>query len=68
MEIPDTVTEIEKAAFKRCRNLRSVDIPDSVTSIGSMEFKNCINLVITVSKNCRIGEDAFTGCKKVIYR
>lgn len=41
--IPNTVTSIDKNAFKGC-GIITVTIPESVTSIGNGAFKNCSNL------------------------
>ena len=41
---PGTVKKIDKGAFFRCRNLKTVKIPDSVTEIGECAFANCYNL------------------------
>lgn len=38
---PGTVKKIDKGAFFRCRNLKSVEIPDSVVRIGCEAFANC---------------------------
>ncbi len=42
IEIPDSVTRIEGAAFCFCYNLESITIPDSVTSIGESAFVYCL--------------------------
>ena len=38
---PGTVKKIDKGAFFRCRNLKTVEIPDSVVQIGCEAFANC---------------------------
>lgn len=38
------VTEIDRDAFRDCKNLRSIEIPKSVTRIGRNAFWNCKNL------------------------
>lgn len=43
--IPDSVTNIEDAAFRWCSYLTKVTIPDSVTHIGDWTFSICQNLV-----------------------
>ncbi len=48
--LPDTLTRIEKAAFRNCVYLEAIYIPASVESIASDAFENCISLsYITVS-------------------
>lgn len=44
IELPDSVTEIEYAAFKLCTSLQSIVIPDSVTKIVDLAFKGCTSL------------------------
>ena len=62
--IPDTVKEIGKEAFSRCKDLTSVVIPNSVTSIGEGAFRYCKGLTSVVIGNgvTRIEENAFNGC------
>ena len=43
--IPNTVTTINKNAFRYCDELTSVTVPASVTSIGENAFSNCPVLV-----------------------
>ncbi len=42
--IPNSVTNIEGAAFESCANLTSVTICSSVTSIGDNAFESCFSL------------------------
>ncbi len=50
--IPDGVTAINGAAFRFCRNLKSITIPTSVTSIEDRAFYDCTGLTsITVDEN-----------------
>ena len=44
VEIPDSVTTIDRGAFRECYGLTSVEIPDSVTTIGDYAFYNCSGL------------------------
>lgn len=41
---PDTLVHIEKHAFLRCRNLKSIHIPASVTDIDPTAFQECTGL------------------------
>lgn len=48
---PDTLVHIEKHAFLRCRNLKSIHIPASVTDIDPTAFEECTGLEsITVAE------------------
>lgn len=62
--IPDSITEIEGAAFANCKNLKSIIIPDSVTAIGTSIFWGSTALTnVTLSKKLtKIPESAFWGC------
>ena len=44
INIPNSVTQIEKRAFNCCFSLISVSIPNSVTKIGEEVFRCCVNL------------------------
>ena len=65
--IPNSVTRIEKSAFRGCISLTSVEIPDSVTSIGMSAFAACEGLAsVTIGNNVRsIGFGAFQGCSSM---
>ena len=41
IQIPDTVTRIERSAFARCYNLKSPSLPDSITELGRGVFAEC---------------------------
>ena len=62
--LPDTVTEIENAAFAWATYLESINIPDNVTSIGEAAFEGCMELKsITIPDSVRIiGDMAFAFC------
>ena len=64
VNIPDTVTLIEAAAFQACTSLKSVFIPSSVTEIQAQAFLGCsaletINIPVSVTS---IGQAAFRNC------
>ncbi len=43
-ELPDTVTEIGKAAFKDCKSLEEIRMPAVMTSMGEEVFGSCEHL------------------------
>lgn len=66
INIPDTVTTIEKNAFFSGHELVTLDIPESVAEIGEYAFMNCDKLRnIYIPKNVnKIGEGAFCLCEE----
>jgi hypothetical protein len=64
LTIPNSVTNIEKNAFRDCTCLENVTIPDSVTSIGINAFRDCTGLAkVTIPNNITGIEDcAFIRC------
>ena len=64
VEIPPSVTEIGKRAFRGCKSLSSVVIPSSVTEIGERAFDGCKSLssVEIPPSVTKIGKEAFYGC------
>ena len=64
-EIPNTITSIEKGAFKKCEDLTSIHIPNSVISIGYGAFCGCKSLTsITLPQNIKtINGNPFYGWK-----
>ena len=64
VDIPNTVTTIEKLAFSGCTSLASVHIPGSVTFIGEYAFYGCKSLVTceNESENVDICCGSFEGC------
>jgi BspA type Leucine rich repeat region (6 copies) len=62
--IPESVTNIQRAAFHLCQNLVSITIPNSLTSIGDFAFGSCVNLVNISMPNgvATIGNYAFSSC------
>ena len=65
--IPDSVTEIGKAAFCGCLGLREIRIPKGVTKIGEGAFADCVDLcnVIIPDTVAEVGENAFYGCRNL---
>jgi uncharacterized protein YjdB len=64
IEIPDSVTLIDKKAFNGCENLQEIVIPDSVTKVEWVSFANCKNLkeVHIPDTVNSMGTYAFLGC------
>ncbi len=64
VRLPETLTHIDKGAFQRCWELRSIDIPDSVTSVGANAFSNDSKLeeVILSDNVTELGDAAFSAC------
>lgn len=62
--IPESVTSIEKYAFRNCSGLTSMLIPENVTSIGEFAFEDCSNLesVIISDGVTSIEMGAFSNC------
>lgn len=44
IDIPDTVTVINKDAFRGCKTLTEVTIPENVTELGQYAFNYCLEL------------------------
>lgn len=62
--LPDTLTKIDKAAFKNCSLLQEISIPEGVTSIAKDAFKGCDDLTGTLALPSTlesIGKNAFKG-------
>ena len=64
VEIPDTITHIEKSAFANCRNLNSVFFEKNsrLEEIGDWAFSSCYMKEINLpDREFRVGEGAFDG-------
>lgn len=63
IEIPDTITNIDKEAFWGCTSLTSFYIPPKCQNLSKNCFTNCSSLqsIIVNSNYLNIGENAFTG-------
>ena len=66
--LPNTVTAIEKEAFRGCKTLVSITIPNSVTIIREKAFADCAGLInITIPDSVTtIEEEAFKGCENLV--
>ena len=64
VEIPDSVTEIEKEAFADCRRMAKVIIPSRVTSIGDGAFSHCSSLAsVSIPDSVTwMADYVFRGC------
>lgn len=62
--LPNTITVIEKEAFKTCLNLRHVKLPTNLKSIGSRSFTYCSSLKELELPNSVefIGKETFFSC------
>ena len=70
--VPDGVTRIGDAVFKRCYNLKSITIPDSVMNIGNSVFDDCgllENILVTSGNPVYSDVDGvlFSRDAKVLY-
>ena len=66
IQIPNSVTSIDRMAFQSCSNLSSIEIPNSVRSIGTYAFF-CSGLksVTLPNRLLSIPKYAFYGCSKL---
>ena len=64
INLPNSVTGIERGAFKNCTRLTDINIPNSVTSIEYETFYRCTSLTdINIPNSVTsIGYDAFRDC------
>ena len=65
--IPESVTSIEKYAFRGCTSLTSIYIPKGATIIKEGTFYNCRSLKsIDIPEGVTsIGDSAFQGCSSL---
>lgn len=61
------VTDIDDAAFRKCKNLKEITLPNSATSIGKQTFAYCQNLtkVVMSTSMTSIGDYAFMSCNNL---
>ena len=65
LQIPNSITEIEKESFAGCTSISAINIPTNVDSISSMAFGYCnevTSITFGPNKAYNIGKDAFIGC------
>ncbi len=66
VNLPQSITKIERWAFSNCISLSAITIPESVTNIASTAFINCSNLTaINVAKGNTI-YDSRNDCNAII--
>ncbi len=67
VEIPSSVTTIERYAFLFCNNLASIEIPSSVIEIGVSAFTGCKNLTnVTLPPSLTtLGGCSCSSCEKL---
>ena len=64
--IPETVTVVNKEAFKNCVGLQNIDFPESLTKIGGSAFWGCgIKKAIIPDTVSEIGQHAFRECSSL---
>lgn len=67
LNLPDSIAQIDDAAFIYCSKLAEINIPAGVTEIGSNCFDGCESLKkIDIPDGVKsIGNNAFAGCKSL---
>lgn len=67
LHIPNTVTQIDEAAFWRCEELKEITIPESVTVLSDRMFYDCKKLEkVTLPESLiEIGDSAFERCDEL---
>ena len=67
INIPNSVTNIDRYAFRGCSSLTSINIPNSVTNIGDDAFNGCSSLTSINIPNSvtNIFNSAFSGCSSL---
>ena len=64
INIPETVTQIDRRAFAGCTSLKSISLPDSITNMDTEIFSGCTSLssVKLPNKSVNITSSTFEGC------
>ena len=66
VDLPPTLKRIEYSAFKKCKNLTSIELPQQLESIGKRSFFGTDLTQILFPRSLKsIGEAAFYGSKLV---
>ena len=68
IDIPDSVSLVDRYAFYGCHSLTSITIPSKVYKIGDSAFNQCYNLTsVTIPASVTtIGANAFSYCYKLV--
>ena len=63
--LPNSITDIECAAFMNCHNLVYVKLPSNLSSIKAKTFAMCMSLrkILFPDNLVNIGEWALTSCR-----
>lgn len=65
VDLPNTLTTIQDAAFYNCTKLKEITLPNSVTKLGEGVFQGCSSLSqVRLSENLKtLPASTFDGCK-----
>lgn len=65
VDLPNTLTTIQDAAFYNCTKLKKITLPNSVTQLGEGVFQGCSSLSqVRLSENLKtLPTSTFDGCK-----
>lgn len=65
VDLPNTLTTIQDAAFYNCTKLKEITLPNSVTQLGEGVFQGCSSLSqVRLSENLKtLPTSTFDGCK-----
>lgn len=65
--LPDTLTEIRGAAFRKCENITEIAFPASIKRIGACAFIYCQHLpTLYIPEDTEIGWEAFWWGTKIV--
>ncbi len=68
IQFPESVTAINKMAFRGCRHITEIELPTKLKKIGMSAFEECTNLQFIVVPDSvdEIGKYAFRNCSKLL--
>lgn len=68
VDLPNTLTTIQDAAFYNCTKLKEITLPNSVTQLGEGVFQGCSSLSqVRLSENLKtLPTSTFDGCKALM--